>query len=158
MAMTVHCDIVSAEESLFSGLVEMVIVTGVEGELGLSYGHAQLLTALKPGPARIIKSGGEEEVLFLSGGYAEVQPNSINILADVAEREIGGEKHRRSPCPARQVVMGRTLLQNPLAGQGSNRGWQGPLQQPALQTRKTRGNRRQADRETGLAGTHRHHR
>lgn len=96
MAMTVHCDIVSAEESLFSGLVEMVIVTGVEGELGLSYGHAQLLTALKPGPARIIKSGGEEEVLFLSGGYAEVQPNSINILADVAEREIDEESARKA--------------------------------------------------------------
>ncbi|WP_250460697.1 F0F1 ATP synthase subunit epsilon [Microbulbifer litoralis] len=96
MAMTVHCDIVSAEESLFSGLVEMVIVTGVEGELGISYGHAQLLTALKPGPARIIKQGGEEEVLFLSGGYAEVQPNSITILADVAEREIDEESAQKA--------------------------------------------------------------
>ncbi|MBN8429577.1 MULTISPECIES: F0F1 ATP synthase subunit epsilon [Microbulbifer] len=88
MAMTVHCDIVSAEESLFSGLVKMVIVSGVEGELGISYGHAQLLTHLKPGPVRIIKDNGDEEVLFLSGGYAEIQPNMVTILADLAEREI----------------------------------------------------------------------
>ncbi|WP_444929112.1 F0F1 ATP synthase subunit epsilon [Microbulbifer sp. SSSA002] len=96
MAMTVHCDIVSAEQSLFSGLVEMVIVSGIEGELGLSYGHAQLLTALKAGPVRIIKPGGEEEVLFVSGGYAEVQPNMVTILADVAEREIDEEAAQKA--------------------------------------------------------------
>ncbi|WP_226664018.1 F0F1 ATP synthase subunit epsilon [Microbulbifer aggregans] len=96
MAMTVHCDIVSAEESLFSGLVKMVIVSGVEGELGISYGHAQLLTALKPGPVRIIKDGGEEEVLFLSGGYAEIQPNMVTILADIAEREIDEDAARKA--------------------------------------------------------------
>jgi len=96
MAMTVHCDVVSAEQSLFSGLVEMVIVSGVEGELGISYGHAQLLTALKPGPVRIIKKGGEEEVLFVSGGYAEVQPSMVTILADVAEREIDEEAAQKA--------------------------------------------------------------
>lgn len=88
MAMTVHCDVVSAEESLFSGLVELVVATGVEGELGISYGHAPLLTALKPGPVRIIKAGGEEEVLYVSGGFAEIQPTVVTILADVAERDI----------------------------------------------------------------------
>ncbi|MFV8782917.1 F0F1 ATP synthase subunit epsilon [Microbulbifer sp. SA54] len=96
MAMTVHCDIVSAEESLFSGLVKMVIVSGIEGELGISYGHAQLLTALKPGPVRIIKDNGDEEVLFLSGGYAEIQPNMVTILADVAEREIDEDAARKA--------------------------------------------------------------
>ena len=96
MAMTVHCDIVSAEESLFSGLVKMVIVSGVEGELGISYGHAQLLTALKPGPVRIIKDNGDEEVLFLSGGYAEIQPNMVTILADLAEREIDEEAAKKA--------------------------------------------------------------
>jgi len=96
MAMTVHCDIVSAEESLFSGLVKMVIVSGVEGELGVSYGHAQLLTALKPGPVRIIKDNGDEEVLFLSGGYAEIQPNMVTILADLAEREIDEEAAKKA--------------------------------------------------------------
>ena len=96
MAMTVHCDIVSAEESLFSGLVKMVIVSGVEGELGISYGHAQLLTHLKPGPVRIIKDNGDEEVLFLSGGYAEIQPNMVTILADIAEREIDEEAAKKA--------------------------------------------------------------
>lgn len=86
MAMTVHCDIVSAEEELFSGLVEMIVATGIEGELGISYGHAPLLTGLKPGPVRIIKAGGEEEVYFLSGGHLEVQPHVVSILADTALR------------------------------------------------------------------------
>ncbi|MFD1216780.1 MULTISPECIES: F0F1 ATP synthase subunit epsilon [Microbulbifer] len=96
MAMTVHCDIVSAEESLFSGLVKMVIVSGVEGEIGISYGHAQLLTHLKPGPVRIIKDNGDEEVLFLSGGYAEIQPNMVTILADLAEREIDEDAAKKA--------------------------------------------------------------
>jgi len=86
MAMTVHCDIVSAEQSLFSGLVEMLVATGSQGELGITFGHAALLTDLKPGPVRIIKQDGEEEIYYLSGGYLEVQPNRISILADSALR------------------------------------------------------------------------
>lgn len=82
----VHCDIVSAEESIFSGLVEMVVAAGELGDLGISRGHAPLLTALKPGPVRIIKQGGEEEVIYVSGGYLEVQPNNISVLADTALR------------------------------------------------------------------------
>ncbi len=86
MAMTVHCDIVSAEESLFSGLVELVVATGSEGELGINYGHAPLLTALKPGPVRIKTQSGEEQIYFLSGGYLEVQPDIVTVLADTALR------------------------------------------------------------------------
>jgi len=86
MAMTVHCDIVSAEESLFAGLVEMVVVSGSQGDLGVNYGHAPLLTDLKPGPVRIIKQNGEEEIYYLSGGYIEVQPHVVSILADTALR------------------------------------------------------------------------
>tara|TARA_R110000822_G_scaffold187752_9_gene326615 strand:- start:26631 stop:27062 length:432 start_codon:yes stop_codon:yes gene_type:complete len=86
MAMTVHCDIVSAEQSLFSGLVELVVATGSQGELGITFGHAPLLTDLKPGPVRIIKQDGEEEIYYLSGGYLEVQPNIISILSDTALR------------------------------------------------------------------------
>lgn len=86
MAMTIHCDIVSAEEELFSGLVEMVVAAGSEGELGVSYGHAPLLTALEPGPVRLIKQGGEEEIYYLSGGHLEVQPYVVTILADTALR------------------------------------------------------------------------
>ncbi|WP_426415504.1 F0F1 ATP synthase subunit epsilon [Aestuariirhabdus sp. LZHN29] len=86
MAMTVHCDIVSAESAIFSGLVETVIAYGSEGELGVTPGHAPLLTGLKPGPIRIIKQGGEEEIYYISGGYLEVQPNNVKVLADTALR------------------------------------------------------------------------
>ena len=86
MATTVQCDIVSADESLFSGPVEMVVATGSLGELGINPGHAPLLSDLKPGPVRVIKQAGEEELYYLSGGYLEVQPNAISILADTAVR------------------------------------------------------------------------
>ena len=86
MSMTVHCDIVSADQSLYSGLVEMVVATGSQGELGVTFGHAPLLTDLKPGPVRIILQNGEEELYYLSGGYLEVQPDRVSILADSALR------------------------------------------------------------------------
>ena len=86
MAITVHCDIVSADEALFSGLVEMVVATGSLGELGVTPGHAPLLSDLRPGPVRLIKEDGEEEIYYLSGGFLEVQPNTISILADTALR------------------------------------------------------------------------
>lgn len=86
MGMTVHCDVVSAEEKIYSGLVEMLIATGTEGELGIAPGHAPLLTALKPGPVRVIKQGGDEEILYVSGGYLEVQPSIVTLLADTATR------------------------------------------------------------------------
>lgn len=86
MAMTVHCNIVSAEESLFSGLVELVVATGSQGELGIAFGHAPLLTDLKPGPVRIVKQDGEEEIYYLSGGFLEVQPDIVSILSDTALR------------------------------------------------------------------------
>ena len=86
MAMTVHCDIVSAEEELFSGLVEMVIAHGNLGDIGVLPGHAPLLTDLKPGPVRVIKQGGEEEIFYISGGFIEVQPNMVKVLADTATR------------------------------------------------------------------------
>lgn len=86
MAATVQCDIVSAEKQIFSGKVEMVVATGVSGELGILPGHSALLTAIEPGPVRLIMEGGEEETFFASGGFLEVQPNAITILADTAIR------------------------------------------------------------------------
>ena len=62
MAMTIHCDIVSAEEEIFSGLVELIVANGELGELGVGYGHAPLLTSLVPGPVRLVTQAGEEEV------------------------------------------------------------------------------------------------
>ena len=82
MPMTVHCDIVSAEKQIFSGLVEMVVAAGSEGDLGVCYGHAPLLTRLKPGPIRLIKQDDGEQVYYVSGGYLEVQPYQITVLAD----------------------------------------------------------------------------
>jgi F-type H+-transporting ATPase subunit epsilon len=87
MAMTtVNLNVVSAEEQLFTGRIESLQIIGSEGELGIMPGHAPLLTSLKPGMARIVKYGGEEEVLYLSGGMLEVQPNHVTVLADVATR------------------------------------------------------------------------
>ncbi len=86
MAITVHCDIVSAEEKLFSGLVERIVARGTQGELGIYAGHAPLLTQLVPGTVRILKQNGEEEIVYVSGGYLEVQPNSVTLLADTAVR------------------------------------------------------------------------
>jgi F-type H+-transporting ATPase subunit epsilon len=84
--LTVNLNVVSAEESLFTGAIESLQITGSEGELGIMPGHAPLLTSLKPGMARIVKKGGDEEVIYLSGGMLEVQPNHVTVLADVATR------------------------------------------------------------------------
>jgi F-type H+-transporting ATPase subunit epsilon len=84
--MTVHCDIVSAEKEIFSGRVTMISATGTLGELGIMPGHAPLLTGIRPGPVRLTLDGGEEEVFFASGGFLEVQPGVVTILADTAAR------------------------------------------------------------------------
>lgn len=86
MAITTHLDIVSAEREMYSGLAEMVVVTGVMGEIGISPGHAPLLTTIKPGEIRVTKQGGEEEVYYVSGGMLEVQPSCVTVLADTVER------------------------------------------------------------------------
>ena len=86
MAMTIHCDIVSAEEEIFSGRVTIVTATGTLGELGIMPGHAPLLTGIRPGPVRLTLDGGEQEVFFASGGYLEVQPGVVTVLADTALR------------------------------------------------------------------------
>lgn len=86
MAMTIHCDVVSAEEEIFSGRVTMVVATGTLGELGIMPGHAPLLTGIKPGPVRLMFNNGETQTIFASGGYLEVQPEVVTILADTAVR------------------------------------------------------------------------
>ncbi|KQN53907.1 F0F1 ATP synthase subunit epsilon [Erwinia sp. E602] len=86
MAMTFHLDVVSAEQQMFSGLVQSIQVSGSEGELGIRPNHAPLLTAIKPGMVRIVKQHGDEEVIYLSGGVLEVQPGAVTVLADTAIR------------------------------------------------------------------------
>jgi F-type H+-transporting ATPase subunit epsilon len=78
--------VVSVERSLFEGDVEFMIANGAEGELGVLARHAPLMTILKPGPLRIQETyGGEEQVLFVGGGFLEVLPDRVTVLADVAE-------------------------------------------------------------------------
>lgn len=100
MPMTMHCDIASSEARIFSGLVESVVANGVLGEMGILPGHTALLTALVPGPVRLILQFGEEQIYYVSGGYLEVQPGGVNILADTAIRasdmdEVAAEQARR---------------------------------------------------------------
>lgn len=86
MAITTHLDIVSAEQQIYSGTVEMVVVSGELGELGITPGHAPLLTVLKPGEIKVTLQGGKEEVYYVSGGMLEVQPYCVSVLADAVER------------------------------------------------------------------------
>lgn len=83
---TIHCDIVSAEASIFSGEVAMVFATGELGELGIAPRHAPLLTRLSPGQVRVKLTDGEEEFYYVSGGLLEVQPHLVTVLADTAAR------------------------------------------------------------------------
>lgn len=86
MAITTHLDIVSAEREIFSGAVEMLVASAAEGEVGIVPGHAPFLTMLKPGELRLKRSGGREDIYYVSGGLLEVQPHTITVLADEVER------------------------------------------------------------------------
>jgi F-type H+-transporting ATPase subunit epsilon len=95
MAMTVHVDVVSAEESLFSGLAELVIVPGESGELGIYPRHAALLTRIKPGSVRLkLPDQAEDTLIYVSGGMLEVQPDVVTILADTAIRGADLDENR----------------------------------------------------------------
>ncbi len=86
MGMTIHVDVVSAEREIYSGKSEMVVAPAEMGEVGIMPGHSPLITRLLPGEVRIQHEGQEEEILFVSGGFLEVQPSVVTILADTAER------------------------------------------------------------------------
>jgi F-type H+-transporting ATPase subunit epsilon len=87
MTMTVHVDVVSAEEQIFSGLAEVVVVPGEMGELGIYPRHTALMTRIKPGAVRIKRPDQEEEeLIYVSGGMLEVQPSVVTVLADTAIR------------------------------------------------------------------------
>src|SRR4029453_4080728 len=87
MAHTIQVDVVSAEEQIFSGEAEFVVLPGVVGELGIYPRHTPLLTAIKPGAVRIKLPGQtEDELVFVQGGFLEVQPTRVTVLADTAIR------------------------------------------------------------------------
>lgn len=87
MAMTLHVDIVSAEQELFSGTAEMVVAPTINGEVGIKPRHSQLMAQLKPGEVRITLPNQEEPVsIYVSGGILEVQPHVVTVLSDTAVR------------------------------------------------------------------------
>jgi F-type H+-transporting ATPase subunit epsilon len=101
--------VVSVERSLFEGEVEFIIANGADGELGVLARHAPLMTVLKPGPLRIQETiGGPEQVLFVGGGFMEVLPERVTVLADVAEHadEISVERAEEARHRAQERLAG----------------------------------------------------
>jgi len=111
MPFTLHIDIVSAEALIFSGRAEMVVLPAVRGEIGVLPRHAPLLAHLRPGAVRVILDGKDEETFFISGGFAEVQPYVVTVLADTALRgaELDKAAALRAKEHAEQKLEGRKL-------------------------------------------------
>jgi len=111
MANTIHIDVVSAEESIFSGEAEFVVLPGEAGELGIYPRHTPLITRIKPGSVRIKVAGqAEEELVFVAGGVLEVQPGVITVLADTAIRghDLDEAKALEAQQRAQEMIQNRT--------------------------------------------------
>lgn len=83
---TLQCNVVSAKETIYTGEISMLVATGVEGEVGILPGHIPFITLLKPGTMSIKTANGTDEMVYISGGVLEVQPNIVTVLADSAVR------------------------------------------------------------------------
>lgn len=103
MAMTIHVDVVSSGKSIFSGLVEFVVLPGEAGELGILPGHVPLLTRIKAGAVRLKLPDNKEELIFVAGGLLEVQPGLVTVLADTAIR--GDDLDEAKAQEAKQLAM-----------------------------------------------------
>lgn len=114
MSSTIRCDIVSAEQEIFHGVVEMVIATGEMGELGIAPRHAPLITRLKPGQVRVLLPGGEEQFFYVSGGILEVQPQVVTILTDTAIRadDLDEAAAKKAKEEAERVLANRSEAQD----------------------------------------------
>lgn len=110
MAKTIHVDIVSAEQAIYSGDADMVIAPGEGGELGILPEHTPLLTRIRPGTVRIQKSGNPEEVIYVSGGMMEVQPERVTVLADTSIRahDLDEAKALEAERLAKEALANRT--------------------------------------------------
>jgi F-type H+-transporting ATPase subunit epsilon len=111
MANKLHVDIVSAEQAIFSGEAEMVVAPGEAGELGIMPQHAALLVRIKPGTVRVLPGdGGEEEVIYVSGGMMEVQPDRVTVLADTSVRahDLDEAKAMEAERLAKDAIANRT--------------------------------------------------
>ena len=109
MTSTIRCDIVSAEDEIFHGEVQMVVATGELGELGIAPRHAPLITRLKPGKVVLTLADGEKVDIAVSGGILEVQPQVVTILADTAIRaeNIDEAKAQAAKEEAERILAGR---------------------------------------------------
>ena len=110
MAKQLHVDIVSAEEQIFSGSADMIIAPGEAGELGILPEHAPLLTRIKPGTVRIQQGGQDTEVIYVSGGMMEVQPDRVTVLADTSIRahDLDEAKALEAERQAKDALTNRT--------------------------------------------------
>ena len=106
MTSTIRCDIVSAEEEIFHGDVQMVVATGELGELGIAPRHAPLITRLKPGKVVLTLANGDKLDIVVSGGILEVQPQVVTVLADTAIRaqDIDEAKARAAKEEAERIL------------------------------------------------------
>jgi F-type H+-transporting ATPase subunit epsilon len=103
---TIRVDVVSAEESIFSGEARFVALPGEAGELGIYPRHTPLITRIKPGSVRIEKADGTEEFIFVAGGILEVQPNAVTVLSDTAIRgkDLDDEKANAARAAAEEAL------------------------------------------------------
>jgi len=111
MPATIHVDVVSAEESIYSGEAEFIVLPGVMGELGIYPKHTPLVTQIKPGQVRIkIPGQAEETVVFVQGGFLEVQPDVVTVLSDTAirARDLDEAKALQAKQAAEEAMQNKT--------------------------------------------------
>ena len=111
MANTIHIDVVSAEESIYSGEAEFVVLPGVMGELGIYPKHTPLITQIRPGVVRIKVLGqAEEQIVYVQGGFLEVQPDIVTVLSDTAirARDLDEAKALEAKQAAEEAVQNKT--------------------------------------------------
>ena len=121
MANTIHVDVVSLTESIYSGDAEFVVLPGIMGELGIYPQHAPLITQIKPGEVRIKIPGQDEpQIVFVQGGFLEVQPNVVTVLSDPAirARDLDEAKALESKQRAEEALQNKTSKEEIAAAEG----------------------------------------
>ncbi|HTP46868.1 MAG TPA: F0F1 ATP synthase subunit epsilon [Casimicrobiaceae bacterium] len=120
MANTIHVDVVSAEELIYSGEAEFVVLPGVMGELGVYPKHTPLITQIQPGQVRIKVPGEEEQIVFVQGGFLEVQPDVVTVLSDTAirARDLDEAKALEAKRRAEEALQNKTSSQEIATAEG----------------------------------------
>ncbi len=140
MANTIHVDVVSAEESIYSGDAEFVVLPGIMGELGIYPKHTPLVTQIKPGVVRIKVPGqAEEQIVFVQGGFLEIQPDVVTVLSDTAirARDLDEAKALEAKRVAEEAMQNKTSKAEIAAAEGELAGAMAQL----AAIRKLRGRR-----------------